>query len=126
MWFERDANRCVGGTSVSRRVGNEVAAIDRNRPSGSVNRPYLILQLALQLLGMNFRLRWRHDSSLCRRIIAERFNRPLPATMAASHVDGPGSTAAFPDFPSPVIAVGRNCEHVGERGRDNHSTQHSN
>jgi len=106
--------------------GNEVAAIDRNRQGGSVNRPYLILQLALQLLGMNFRLRWRHDSSLCRRIIAEWFNQPLPAMLAGFHVECPGCATAVPNLPSPVITVSRNCERVRERSRDHHTAQHSN
>src|SRR2546423_6009488 len=44
----------------------------------------------------------------------------------AIFVHSPGCAAPFPDFHSPVIAVGRNCERIRDRGRDHHSAQHSN
>jgi len=41
-------------------------------------------------------------------------------------VETPSSTAAFPDLPSPVIAVGRNSESKGNRSRHDDSAQISN
>ena len=52
-------------------------------------------------------------------------NDPLPTEMAI-FVHGPGCAAPFPNLPSPVVAVCRNCERIRERGRDHHAAQHSN
>jgi hypothetical protein len=41
-------------------------------------------------------------------------------------VEAPSSATMFPDFHSPVIAVGRNCELKRDRGREDHSAQISN
>jgi hypothetical protein len=40
-------------------------------------------------------------------------------------VDRPSCAAAFPNLPSPVIAVGGNRKHKRDRGRHHHSAQHS-
>jgi len=79
----------------------------------------------LQHLALNLDRRWRRDDSLFTGSILNRFNHPLPADVASS-VDSPGCAAALVNFHSPVIAVGRNCERIGKRGRDYHSAQHSN
>ena len=44
----------------------------------------------------------------------------------ATFVDSPGCAAALVNFHSPVIAVGREREHIREGRRCRHSTQHSN
>ncbi len=44
----------------------------------------------------------------------------------AIFVDSPSCATAVPDLHSPVIVVGRNCEYIRDRGRDNHSAKHSN
>ena len=80
----------------------------------------------LQPFDAHVRLRRRSDSSLCRWRIGDRFNQPLPATMAGSHVHGPSSATAIPDLPAPVIAVSRNGEYVRNRGGDYHAAEHSN
>jgi len=41
-------------------------------------------------------------------------------------IHGPGCATAIPDLHSPVIVVGRDCEHIRDRGRDHHSAQRSN
>src|SRR5262245_35697106 len=59
------------------------------------------------------------------RSIRYRLNHPLPIPMPI-FVEGPSCAAAFPDFPSPVVAVGRNCECVCECSGYHHSKQGSN
>jgi hypothetical protein len=79
----------------------------------------------LQLLALNLHRRWRCDNALFTGSIRDRFNHPLPAGMASS-VNSPSCATAFVNLHSPVIAVGRNCEHNRYRGRDHHTAQHSN
>jgi hypothetical protein len=57
--------------------------------------------------------------------MGERFNHPPPAEMPIL-VEGPSCAAAFPDLHSPVVAVGRNCEHKCDCGRNDHSAQNPN
>src|SRR5256885_7088894 len=79
----------------------------------------------LQPLGADVYLRWCCNDWLLTGSIGNRFDHPLPANIAI-FVESPGCAAAFPDFHSPVIAVGRNCEHVCERGSDHPPAKHSN
>jgi len=44
----------------------------------------------------------------------------------ALFVENPSCATAFPDLPSPVIAVGWNCKHKRDCCRNHHSAQHSN
>jgi hypothetical protein len=44
----------------------------------------------------------------------------------ATFVDSPSCATAFVNLHLPVVAVGRNCERVRERGGRHHSAQHSN
>jgi len=79
----------------------------------------------LQLLSTNVYARRRCDNSLCRTSFGVRFNCPHP-TKAAIFVEAPSSATAFPDFHSPIITVGRNCESNCNRSRHNHAAQISN
>jgi hypothetical protein len=79
----------------------------------------------LQLLAANIRLRRWYDNPFLMGYIGDRLNRPHP-TEVALFVEGPSTSTAFPDFHSPMIAVGRNCEPKRNRGCDNHSAQYSN
>src|SRR5215831_9884783 len=79
----------------------------------------------LQPLGMNACLGWRYNSGLCRSSVGGRLNEPLPPEMA-SFVHCPSCAAAFVNFHSPVVAVGRKCKHIRHRGRDHHAEQRSN
>src|SRR3989442_12669356 len=40
--------------------------------------------------------------------------------------DSPLCTAAFLNLHSPVVAVGRKCEHISECGREHHAGEHAN
>src|SRR4029077_16933601 len=55
----------------------------------------------------------------------DRVTRPFPAEVAI-FVRGPSRATTFPDFHSPIIAVGRNCESKCNCSRHNHSAQISN
>jgi hypothetical protein len=79
----------------------------------------------LQSLATNIRLRRGYDNSLVLGSIGNRFHRP-PPTETAIFVESPSRAAAFPDLRSPVVAVGRNCEHKCYCCRNHHSAQHSN
>jgi hypothetical protein len=79
----------------------------------------------LQPLATNPYVRWWYDNSLLSWSIRDRFNSPRPAEVS-TFVEGPSCATAFPDFHSPVIAVGRNCEHKRDRCRNHHSAEHSN
>ena len=82
--------------------------------------------IELQPLAANLYVRWRYDSSLGgTRTIGDGFNHPLPADVA-TFVDSPSCATAFVNLHLPVVAVGRKCERVRERGRRHHSAQHSN
>jgi hypothetical protein len=78
----------------------------------------------LELLALNLHRRWRCDNRLFTGRIRDWINHPHPAGMAVL-IDSPGCATAFPDFHSPVGAVGRNREHIRDCGRDHHSAQHS-
>lgn len=81
----------------------------------------------LQLLATNFYRRWWYHRSLRGKgIIGDGVNHPLPAGMAGFHVHGESPAAAFVDLHSPVVAVGRNREHIRECGRDYHAGEHAN
>jgi hypothetical protein len=73
----------------------------------------------------NILLRRRYGDSLFTGSIEDRFNQPRP-TEVAVFIEGPSSAAAFPDLHSPVIAVGRYCEHKRDRCRNHYSAQRSN
>jgi hypothetical protein len=80
----------------------------------------------LQLFGPTLRLGCRHRNWFLGRSIGDGLNHPLPAGMAGFHVHGESSAAAFVDLHSPVVAVGRNREHVCECGREHHAGEHAN
>ena len=80
----------------------------------------------LQLLGMNFCLRCRYNCSPCgTRSIGDGVNHPPPADMAI-FINSPRCAAAFVNLHSPVVAVGRKCEHERDCGREHHAGEHSN
>jgi hypothetical protein len=79
----------------------------------------------LQLLATCVYVRCRYDNPLRRAGSGVRFNGAGPAEVAI-FVEAPGSTTAFPDLHSPVIAIGRNREKKCNRSRHNHSAQISN
>jgi hypothetical protein len=79
----------------------------------------------LQLLSAKIRLRRGYGDRFFPGSRGDRFNGPHP-TEVAILVECPCCPTASPDFHSPVIAVGRNCEHKRDCCRNHHSEQHSN
>ena len=83
-------------------------------------------QLAdLQLLAPNIGLRRRNSGRLFKGRIGNRLNHPSPAEVTIS-VEGPSAAPASPNFHSPVIAVGGNCEPKRDCSCDDHSAQYPN
>src|SRR4029077_20162948 len=99
-------------------LGNPSARLTTIARAVRVNRPYLVwCRRNLQSLAVIVYPRKRYDSPLWGTgSIGDWFHHPLPADMAVS-VDSPSCPTAFIDLHSPVIAVGRNCEHICEGGR---------
>jgi hypothetical protein len=93
--------------------------------SRDIPPPLRDISADLQLLAMNVYVRRWYDNPLCRASFGIRFNHPLPAQMAI-FIERPSCTTAFPDLHSPVIAVGRYCEHKRDRCRNHYSAQRSN
>src|SRR5205823_1475634 len=60
------------------------------------------------------------------RSIGNGINHPLPARTPAFHIHGPCSATAFVNLHSPVIAVGRKCEHKSECGCEHHAGEQAN
>ena len=102
--------------------------MDSKNWAGEGKSGQILRQAAIELqpLAANLYVRRRCDSSLWgTRTIRDGFNHPLPTDMS-TFVDSPSCATALVNLHLPVVAVGRNCERVRERGRRHHSAQHSN